>query len=283
MIRIIVVILLLDLLLAGCQSFENIRESGNSSQPPAPITVMTYNIRIGAGVQNWNRSPYKLKDEVTLNLNPIANAIRSINPDIVGLQEVLGISQAAYLGKTLNMNYAYVPHGLSGSGGWWGVALLSKYRILDVIRQEISWGPGNSKSILIAILDISGRQIAVSVIHKDHDLYDGASFHNIKKATDRLNMPMLLVGDFNIKPHDERHHILEDRFLDSATQADTQSARFVRELGTRLDSSLQGTGKRIDYVLVERDRFRVLDSGTLANDHWEASDHLAYYARLRLL
>jgi len=268
--------------LAACNDFNNVRPDNLAPTKDHPIAVLSCNIRIGAGTQDWGRSPYRLKDEVALDLDSVAAAIRSVDPDIVGLQEVLGAGQAAFLGKALNMNYAYVPHGMDAYGAWWGVAFLSKYKILDVARREISYGRGNTKSILIGVVDVAGTQVAFVSIHKDRDLSDGESLRNTVRALADRPQPMVLIGDLNMLPDDPRHEILAGRFADSAVMVDTESARFARERGTFLGRDQDTWGKRIDYVLVERDRFDVLDAGLLKEAHWEASDHVGYYAKIRL-
>ncbi len=51
--------------------------------------------------------------------------------------------------------------------------------------------------------------------------------------------------------------------------------------------SLPTTGfandRRIDYVFVDPRRFKIWDVGLIPYAHWEASDHLGYYARISLM
>lgn len=270
------------IIVPGCLFFNNALANEPTTIDPAVITVMTYNIRVGAGTVRWGTSPYKLKDEVKLDLQPVAAAIASVQPDVVGLQEVYGRQQAEQLGRLLNMRVAYVPHGKGKNGGWWGVALLSKFKILEVQRSVISQGWGNIKSILIATLEIDKQPVVVVIMHKDHDLKDGLSFVNTLKAIeDKPSVPTVLIGDLNILPDDRRHLILSGKFNDTALMVDTPASRFVRRRGTIIGPGRKSWGIRIDYVLIN-ERFDVIDAGLVPQTHWRASDHLAYFARIKL-
>jgi endonuclease/exonuclease/phosphatase family metal-dependent hydrolase len=274
--------LLFSVILASCSSFTNIRPVNQSEKAARPITVMSFNIRIGAGRTEFGRSPYKLKDDIVLDLKPIAEAIRSIDPDIVGLQEVLGMSQAAELGEALNMNYAYVPHGIDRYGTWWGVALLSKFPLQRVTRHEISGGRGNTRAVLIAEINVFGTKMTLMNIHKDRDLTDGGSLREIMGQIMQMTTPVILMGDLNIWPADDRHTILNERLLDSALLVDTKTAQFARERGTYPGEYGDCRGKRIDYILVDKAYFTVADAGIIDKKHWESSDHLGYYTKVIL-
>ena len=259
----------------------NIRLPEKSGVQPHPITILTYNIRTGAGLRAYGRNPYLLKDEIQPDLPPIIAAIRSVDPDIVGLQEVLGEKQAAAVAGALNMNYAYIPHGLDRYGTWWGVAILSKFPISQVWRQEISSGRGNTRANCIAEISVFGRNCLFVVLHKDRDLKDGASLYRTMEWVRAKNEPVVLLGDFNIRPGDKRWRILSPRFQDTIDLATTARSRFARKRGTYPGKNGQYWGKRIDYILVDRGRFSVLDAGLLPEKYWPASDHIGYFATVR--
>ena len=274
--------LLIWFMLSGCMQAHNIRIPGRDSVRARPVTVMTYNIRIGAGLTRYGRSPYLLKDEIQPRLAPIIAAIGSVDPDIVGLQEVLGEEQAAVIARTLNMNYAYVPHGLEKYGAWWGVAVLSKFPILHVNRQEISSGRGNTRANCIAELDVFGSTWTVVVMHKDRDQRDGAALYRTMEMIEKQQGPVLLLGDFNIRPGDWRWSITATRFQDSLYRTRTDNAGQVEKRGTWPGKPGGNRGKRIDYILVDKGRFDVLAAGLIDEKYRSASDHLGYYAVVRL-
>lgn len=264
-------------LLSACQSMQNIRKGGllPDSSPGASLTVMSYNIRLGVGSQRDTRKLYDLAWGV--NLPEVINEIRTIDPDIVGLQEVAGLSQARKLGTALNMNYAYVGHKTPRSGGsWWGVAVLSKFPILSSRGVEISFGHGDQRTIIVSVLDIGGKSVAFVNVHKDKDLIDGDSVERIMKVVDAIEGPLILAGDFNFTPNDKygRYETVTKKFADTAVAVRTPSALYVQDFGTFFRS-----GRRIDYVFVEPLLFAVKDAG-VARLKQPASDHLAYFAKL---
>jgi len=275
-------VLILLMALSGCTQIHSIRSPGKSGTQVRPFTVLTYNIRVGAGVRKYGRNPYLLKDDIQPDLPPIIAAIRSVGPDIVGLQEVLGEDQAASIAKVLNMNYAYVPHGLEKYGAWWGVAVLSKFPILHVTRQEISSGRGNTRANCIAQIDVFGQRCVFVVIHKDKDQQDGAALYRSMELINKQGDPVVLLGDFNIRPGDKRWSITSTRLQDTVYQAATGHARYAEKRGTYPGKHCRHWGKRIDYILVDKGRFDVLDAGLVNEEYWSASDHIGYYAVVRL-
>ena len=276
--------LILWLLLSGCMQVHNIRQvpEKNIIVQSRPVRVMTYNIRIGAGLRKYGRNPYLLKDEIQPDLPPIIAAIRSVDPDIVGLQEVLGEDQAATIAGALDMNYAYVSHGLEKYGTWWGVAVLSKFPILHVSRQEISSGRGNTRANCIAQIDIFGHKWMFVVIHKDKDQWDGAALYRTIDLIGKMRDPVVLLGDFNIRPGDKRWTITSNRLQDTVYSAATDNARYAEKRGTYPGKHGERWGKRIDYILVDKGRFDVLDAGLIDEKYRTASDHIGYYAVVRL-
>jgi len=269
-------------LISGCVSVKNIRSLDVTTNKPRPITMMTYNIRVGAGRNEYGRNPYQLKDASYLDTKPVIEAIKSVDPDVVGLQEVLGFEQLAEIGQALNMNYAYEPHSVDSYGSWWGVAILSKFPIENVYSDEISSGRGNTKSTLIAEVTIFGKKTILISAHKDAQLINGDSFRKIKQRINTTKQPVVLIADLNIWPDDGRHTILANRLVDSAMLVETDTAKFARERGTYPGLDNQSWGKRLDYIMVDKHYFEVLDAGLIDKQYWNASDHLGYYTKLKL-
>lgn len=238
------------------------------------LTIVSFNIRVGYGTEDHGVDPYTLKDRKK-KLGPVVDAIQSCGADIVGLQEVLGHRQALQVARKLNMNAAYADHPtFSPSGPWWGVAILSKYSIVQAEDIQISSGVGNSKTALLCTIDVGGRRQHFVSIHKDKDLKDGGSFRAIMLKIESVKAPVVLIGDFNMSPFDRRLNILKPRFGDSAEMIDTPSAQEARRVGT-----FYGIG-RIDYVWTDVMHFRVIDAGLTPRRHRDASDHLAYWTRV---
>jgi len=264
--------------LGGCVTQENIRYGPlpMARDLSTPITVMTFNIRLGLGQEEPDGVIYKMN--WGRNLPAVIDAIRASDADIVALQEVAGVTQIRSIAEALNMNYAFAWHQTASSRKrWWGVGILSRFPITRSRSAEISWGRGNSRSILIASIATHQGTVSVFSIHKDKDLRDGASIRNILAEARAETNPVLLAGDFNVRPGDKRLNELKKTFVDTAPAAKSRPAQKAIERGTFFPSR-----KRIDYVFAQAVDFDVIGASLIADEHWHASDHIAYIAKLRI-
>lgn len=271
-------LIVLVTILTGCGSYENIKASEpvSSSRHAAPLSVMSFNIRLGLGQDDPEGKIHLMK--WGRNLSAVIEAIRAESPDIVGLQEVAGITQLKAIAQALDMNYAFEWHKTSSSRmPWWGVGILSKFPITASRGAEISSGPGNTRSILITTVATGSGEIAAVSIHKDKDLKDGVSVLKILDETANEKKPVLLIGDFNITPNDPRLDPVGIKYIDTAIAVRTEGAKEALKRGTFYSAK-----KRIDYVFAEKQYFTVVDAYLGAKKHRKASDHIAYIARLRL-
>ena len=276
MYKVLVFAVLPTAVLTGCQNLGQLHKNTAAAGAPGSgeLTVMSYNIRVGYGGHDRGVNPYILVQRKE-NLPPIIAAIRSIDPDVIGLQEVRGYRQARRLADALDMYYAFAWHDTDRAiDRWWGIAVLSKYPIAKADRFYVRSERGNVKSVLICTVVIGGQPTNFFSIHTARDLTDRSSLGDIMEVAGSIEEPIVLIGDLNMTPDDRRLDLLLPRFVDSAKHADTSSALHARSTGTFL-----GVG-RIDYVLVDQHYFNVLDAGIISSDHWHASDHLAYYAKI---
>jgi endonuclease/exonuclease/phosphatase family metal-dependent hydrolase len=261
--------------MVGCSSVQNIRSDTDTLNSLNTLTVMTFNIRHGCGTVKPGNTSHRFFKSCPKKYDLIVPAIRSVDPDVVGLQEV-SIGQAGKIAKSLNMNYVFSRHNPDGYGGWWGNAVLSKFKILDSKKTAIGGAGGRNRSIVTAITLINGNRVAIISVHIDHRLADESSVRRIANYIDSISGPVVLTGDFNIQPWDQRLDLLRPRFVDTTRVVDSPGASEVLS---------NGTGKffgRIDYVFSEVSSFKVTDVGLLTRNHWRASDHYAYWARLSL-
>lgn len=257
----------------GCVSVKNIRSEAITPEFQPTLTVMTFNIRHGCGRDYWGETSGAFFRVCPKNYDDIIAAIRSADPDVVGLQEI-GRGQARRLARALNMNYAYSNHNSSGYGSWWGNAVLSKFRLLESRKISIGGSAGRNRSMLSAIGEVNGRSIAFICVHADPRLTDNRSVQRIRDYTSSIDIPVILIGDFNMKPGSPKSNAL----LTGSGIIDTAGSPGYGEMGT-WDSP---SGKRIDYVFVQSKHFRVLDAALVAFEHQHASDHIAYYTTLEL-
>ncbi len=270
-------VFLLVLFISACQT-----TSETHSPPPVSkdhdLTVMSFNIRLGLGQEDPKGDIYRMP--WGRNLDSVIAAIRAGNADIIGLQEVAGVPQARKIAEALDMNFVFEWHQTGSSRlPWWGVAILSPHPITTSRGAQISTGRGNTRHIVLATIASPIGPVTAVNIHKDKDLIDGLSFKNILKEIEDEKVPVLLIGDLNVKPDDPRLAPFHEKFTDTVRAAPTKAAREAEARGTFVRSKQ----RRIDYVFAETSRFRVLDAFLIAKEHHSASDHIAYVATLRIV
>jgi endonuclease/exonuclease/phosphatase family metal-dependent hydrolase len=252
----------------------NIRDTACPDEPDKReyVTFMTYNIRVGAGIRNPLTTVRKLTSSEE-DLKTIASAIQSVEPQVVALQEVRGSRQVAYLAKALDMNYAYSPHGRKGFD--WGLGLLSKFKILDITSRAIhnGWDPRVGAAHTI---DINGSPITVINVHYHLGNYQ-RQVHRTMGLLGDVGGPAVLIGDLNLTEHAAELIPLYGTLIDTCRAVDTNGAKEALKVGTILAFS----GHRIDYVFVDPDFFSVKEVGLIADEYRSASDHIAYFARVK--
>lgn len=246
----------------------------------SPLTVMSFNIRLGLGRKDPHRDIMRMRSQLGRNLDAVIDAIRSANPTIVGLQDVAGPDQLRKIARALGMKHAFVPHDPDRDPDVQrGVGILSKYPIISSSRVTLS----ANRNFIIATLDVGSNKITVANIHRSHLEFTEESMPFLMAELAKSQNPTLLIGDFNILPnakmlnHPGKNRLqpVLDRFLDTAEQARTKAADFVRQAGT------WHGGGRIDYVFAQKGQFRILDAGIVAVRHQDASNHFAYFAKLK--
>ncbi|MDA1326725.1 MAG: endonuclease/exonuclease/phosphatase family protein [Proteobacteria bacterium] len=269
------------LALASCTTTDYVRKG--PLPPPisakSPLTVMSFNIRMGLGQKDPHRDTLRMKDQWGRNLDAVIEAIRSADPDIVGLQEVAGPGQLRDIAQALDMNHAFVGHDTGNDlPPLWGVGVLSKYPITSLTRAALS----ENRNFIKTTVDVGTRKISVVNIHRSHLEFSEVSMPILMGELAQIQLPIVLIGDFNILPEAKMRknpgkkqlQPILDKFLDTAVEARTKAAADVLLVGTGQD------GGRIDYVFAEKDKFSVLDAGLVAGKHRDASKHVAYFAKV---
>ena len=242
-------LLMLSMLTSGCSTVSHTKTE--------TLTVLTYNIHHGEGTDG------------KLDLERIARIIRSVDPDLVALQEVDektertgGISQAAELGRLTGLHHAF-GKAMDYRGGGYGQAILSRWPIRDAVAHQLPQRPGREPRIVfLANIQSAQGELNFATAHLDHQLEDirleqARQMHLIMMA---LKAPVVLCGDFNAGPESETMRFLLKHWLDTAggDAANTIPAGNPR--------------KRIDYILAApQDRWKVEGSRVL--DEPVASDH----------
>ena len=158
-----------------------------------PLIVASYNIHRGVGLDRKR------------NLDRIARVIAEMNPDVVGLQEVVrenGVAradQAVYLGQPLGMHVVMGETRPLGSGPY-GNAVLTRLPVLGSVRCDLSCDGREPRGCLRVDLDLDHTAVHVFNCHF------GLAFHERRAQLALLagflqaadcEGPRLLVGDFN--------------------------------------------------------------------------------------
>ncbi|MFE2086500.1 endonuclease/exonuclease/phosphatase family protein [Streptomyces sp. NPDC059460] len=258
------------LIAAGLLGAAAVPPAGAAGQGhPVPLRVATYNIHAGSGMDN------------VFDLDRQAAELRALDADVIGLQEVdvhWGTRSewrdvAGELAERLDMQvsfapiYSLDPETPGASRREFGVAVLSKYRIVSAKNHEITRlstqvpnpVPEPAPGFGEVVVRVKGLPVHVYVTHLD---YRGDPSVRIAQVADTRRVmaedegPKVLLGDFNAEPGAPELAPLWEDLTDAEPNAPTFPA---------LDPV-----KRIDFVAVSKDGVRVRDAAvaeTLASDH----------------
>lgn len=201
---------------------------------PETLRVVSYNIKHGRGNDN------------VVNLDRTAAVLRTLQPDIVGLQEVDdlatrsgGVPQAERLGQSLGMHHAF-GRFMDFQGGAYGMAILSRHPI--VRTESVRLPDGNEPRVALAVeVQLpSNRRLTIVNVHFDwvgDDTFRFAQASALTTYLDALKTPYVLLGDFNDEPGSRTLALFTQRAAE-ATKPSTDRFTF---------SSTEPT-KEIDFV-----------------------------------
>ncbi len=244
-------------------------------QTPAPespllVRVLTYNIHHAEGVDG------------RLDLERIARVIRSVNPDLVALQEVdrraarsASVDQPAELGRLTGLTAVFGAN-IPLQGGEYGNAVLARWPIVRSANHQLpNRDNGEQRGVLEVHFEAPGTRTPVVLwaTHFDHRSNDAerrASADAIEaRAREQPDVPAILAGDLNDTPG-------------SPTMA-ALGASWVRANPEILPTiPAAKPARQIDYVLVRPGRrWRTVETRVL--DEALASDHRPLLAVLELL
>ncbi|MEH7353288.1 endonuclease/exonuclease/phosphatase family protein [Neobacillus drentensis] len=236
------------------------------------VKIMTYNIQAGAG----SDGKYDIKRT--------AETIRQSGADIIALQEVdvhwgarsLFENDIEILANELDMYYFFTPiYSLDpltpgDPRREFGVAILSKYPILEANNREITRlstqeanpVPKPAPGFLEALINVKGAKVWFYVTHLD---YRADPTVRKMQVADMLNITgqheySILAGDMNAGPNAPELQPLFEKYND---------AWALTNVGPGLTYPANNPSKRIDYILLspqmEARTSEVIE--TLASDH----------------
>lgn len=271
-------------------------------RPPAePLTVMTFNIRLGTaadGDNHWNRRKEMLYD-----------VLRTENADLIGLQEAFRFQIDEILAAV--PGYAVVGVGRDdGKAGGETSAILFRASRFSVAASGTFWfsytpdTPGtrtwgnryNRVSSWARFIDRDGSAFYHFNMHLDHESQPSRE-KSMDLLLQRVNArpfpaePVVVTGDFNVGETNPALHTLVGAPGRAATDPTPPFVDTFRVLHP--DEKVAGTftaftfgnvnGDKIDYVLVQPGT-PVLSAGIIrtSKDNRYPSDHFPVVARIRL-
>jgi endonuclease/exonuclease/phosphatase family metal-dependent hydrolase len=161
------------------------------------IRAVSYNIKHGHGMDG------------VIDLDRTAKVLRDLKPDFVGLQEVdLGATRSGHRNQVNDLAHGLSMHPAFGSfmefqEGRYGMAILSRYPIVDVTRLPL---PGGSEPRIALIVEArlpEGGTVLVVNVHFDWVEDDASRFRQAIVLAEYLRtvtQPYILLGDFNDEP-----------------------------------------------------------------------------------
>jgi len=242
----------------------------DSGEKRTLIRVLSYNILHGATTNRDN------------DLDVVARAIRTANPDIAALQELdyrtkraNKLDVTAEIAKRTEMVSIFAK-AVDWDGGEYGQALLSKHTFLKTGKIDLPIHKGNEPRIAIESLLIlpAGDTIRLVGTHLDHqkdsaERIEQADELNRKFRND--NIPTILAGDLNDIPGSETINILEN-YWGSSYDPNAPIPTYPSH----------APEKKIDYVMFyPKERWKVVEREVLCDK--VASDHCAVLVVLELL
>ena len=228
-------------------------------QKPPTLRVLTYNIRHGQG------------EDGKLDLERIAEVIKSVDPDIVALQEVdrstgrsSGVDQSVVLGELTGMD-AVFGEAMPFEGGSYGVAVLTKWQVMKIANHPLPHDTGQEPRTALAVQVLPDNGLPELIFASTHlcNQSDQTRLWQCGRINTVLlnsTLPVLLAGDLNALPDSKpMMELLENGWADAA-------------LGGSPTYPSDRPRLRIDYVLFRKsDPWKVLSVEVL--DEPDASDH----------
>jgi hypothetical protein len=269
--------------LLGCGNVHNIRtvDSASGQAESGKLKIMTFNIRAaggglnplqGAGGVSGGGLPPPITnpgivEETKDSLTEIAGLIDSVDPDLVGLQEVRGIFQAKFLAEKLNLNYVYA---VQARESWWGLAVLSKYKIIDVRTKIINLGGRHGDRIaLMCTTDIGPKKLRVVNVDFVPENYKG-QVEETMPLLSPLEGPAVLLGDFSRRAEYAEMADIRTQVKAACEVVKTYAGRCIDPLDTKNQ-----------YIFIHPNIFTVLASGLVSIQKPDAQDLTADWATLK--
>lgn len=237
---------------------------------PIRLRVLSYNIHHAEGVDR------------KLDVERIASVIRSVEPDLVALQEVdhkvkrtQVVDQPVELAKLTKMHVVFGAN-IELQGGHYGNAVLSRFSITRHKNHRLpNIDDSEQRGVIEAEIKVpdSNEPLLLLATHLDFRADERERLASAKAINELIakhpNQPALLAGDLNATTDSKTLQQFETKW----TRANAKPMATV---------PVEQPTKQIDFILYcPADRWKVVDVKVL--DEAVASDHRAIFAVLELL
>ncbi|MFT7622041.1 MAG: endonuclease/exonuclease/phosphatase family metal-dependent hydrolase [Myxococcota bacterium] len=229
-------------------------------------------------------------DSPDLREPAIAAYLSRTQPDVVLLQEVGNVkgpelTQAHRLARTSDYEIAACFNKRTNRG----LAVLSKYPVVDVVVQDL---PRRKRPALGVVINVNGRLVSFVNVHltpqlsavKQRQLELDATL----KLMQSLPGPSFLGGDFNFGDSAEENAHLAD-LVDTFRIAQPEAPGHTWDLDNplaRKNSFPKEPSRRLDRILISDSRTRVTAAEVVLDEQVVAgifpSDHYGVYTRVEL-
>ena len=254
------------------------------------LKIMTYNICSGHHYEAEDGYTPMPSTTGPYDLSRCAKVIAGLSPDICGLNEVDNfmdrsgnISQTDFIGDATGMK-GFFGKATSFSfdlKGAYGNAVLSRFPIIKAdtvtipdpeIRDENAWY--ETRSISRVVLDVEGTPVTVLQTHFGLPVSEKQNAQTtLVKVIDEIgDKPIILMGDFNIRPNDFLLKPIRERLFDTAS---LKEGYFRTWPSYETDKAAKC---KIDYVFVSH-HFKPV---SIEIPETCASDHLPYVVEVEL-
>ena len=226
------------------------------------IKVMTYNVR--------HCNPPSKKG--VIEVESIAKVINDAKPDLVALQEIdkftnrsgVELDQAKELGRLTGM-YSYFVKAIDWDGGDYGVAILSRFKILDSMHLTLPMADGikgEARAAAIIKVKIKKKELLFASTHldivKEHRELQAST---IVDYFSKSKLPVILSGDLNDMPESETLKMFGNHF--QITCALPSCGKTFPQVNP---------ARTIDYIMYKPGNlFKTVNHQVIPNEY--ASDH----------
>ena len=239
----------------------------------------------------------------------IIATLQSLEPDVVGLQEVWGAgttTQAQVLGERLGMYAAFgspslpppphPPESPDQAGVEVGVAVLSRWPVLRVREHRLPSAHRAAPIALLATIGHPAGELHIAVSCVDWELDRASQRLAQTRALGRLAMdssldgpmPVLLAADLNAPPDTPEIEALTEIMVDAWTGGGGDEGHTLSSDNPLAPRDAWQLDQRIDYILARPgtpDRPPIVRTAFLAGDAVggvQPSDHYAVVADLEM-